>query len=658
MKLADKLSIGISRLRDGLGANADRAENADMRLHDFDEDWYLSKYSDVAASVRAGDLSSGREHFVRHGFAEGRLGFAEMRVGATDVAELDDTDTVSSSESEVSTAEELQLGDDGAQVDHVFNLGNLIVVVGRCIAAVETAELATADGQKLEVALFATHRFANRRVRGFILAALSPDGRALPASVLLRGDAELLVGKFPRRTDFVDFSQSASTESLLELFIAADRCGLSVDEIEILSRSVRPRLLRSAQSYIETSAFAASIDVAVVGRTTGALFFSGWLLRAATQRELAVHYLAFSARGAIAVKTFTDFVERPDLIGFGGKYLVSMSPGFVGFAPDSGMNVFGPAISILVKDAAGYFHVVLRTLDVIEDASMQTVVVNQLTTTLTNADKRPRIGRLLMELFPFSVAAPTEIVIPATADAARTCHLYLVLGAEATELQSVLEEIVQDRFDRVTITCMADRAENDIKNALRGFAVTNPDKQIEGRVVANASKSLLLETDAQPRDLVIFGRPFDILQFDASEGAIDAAIRDANSVSPSCRGYFYNELSAIHLHGSGPETDALEDVLSEHLFESTTGFAAMMPAAYFSQLESNKVPLVFPANEVKALVIALAKVGLAKLQFFDDPVFYGSADDALRLTGLDNKILAQLDFVRTVAGMTSNDWQD
>jgi len=41
-------------------------------LDKFDEEWYLFKYPDVASKVRSKQLRSGRQHFIRHGYAEGR----------------------------------------------------------------------------------------------------------------------------------------------------------------------------------------------------------------------------------------------------------------------------------------------------------------------------------------------------------------------------------------------------------------------------------------------------------------------------------------------------------------------------------------------------------------------------------------------------------
>jgi len=38
----------------------------------FDEQWYLSKYADVAEAVNAGSAKSGKQHFIEVGYFEGR----------------------------------------------------------------------------------------------------------------------------------------------------------------------------------------------------------------------------------------------------------------------------------------------------------------------------------------------------------------------------------------------------------------------------------------------------------------------------------------------------------------------------------------------------------------------------------------------------------
>jgi hypothetical protein len=39
----------------------------------FDEAWYLSKYPDVKEAVKRGVVTSGRDHYVAHGFYEHRM---------------------------------------------------------------------------------------------------------------------------------------------------------------------------------------------------------------------------------------------------------------------------------------------------------------------------------------------------------------------------------------------------------------------------------------------------------------------------------------------------------------------------------------------------------------------------------------------------------
>jgi SAM-dependent methyltransferase len=46
---------------------------AQKLIEEFNEDWYLATYTDVAAAVQQGHLRSALEHFKNHGWAEGRL---------------------------------------------------------------------------------------------------------------------------------------------------------------------------------------------------------------------------------------------------------------------------------------------------------------------------------------------------------------------------------------------------------------------------------------------------------------------------------------------------------------------------------------------------------------------------------------------------------
>jgi hypothetical protein len=53
------------------------------RVH-FDTDWYLRIYPDVAAAVASGAAISARQHFVDHGYFEGRIPSDYFRGGADD----------------------------------------------------------------------------------------------------------------------------------------------------------------------------------------------------------------------------------------------------------------------------------------------------------------------------------------------------------------------------------------------------------------------------------------------------------------------------------------------------------------------------------------------------------------------------------------------
>jgi hypothetical protein len=42
---------------------------------DVDEDWYLAKYPDILQAIASGATESAKQHFVEHGYFEGRLPF-------------------------------------------------------------------------------------------------------------------------------------------------------------------------------------------------------------------------------------------------------------------------------------------------------------------------------------------------------------------------------------------------------------------------------------------------------------------------------------------------------------------------------------------------------------------------------------------------------
>src|SRR5260370_29161219 len=49
-----------------------RNMHTDRNEIDFDEEWYLLTYPDVATSVRVGEIASGLQHYLSHGRDEGR----------------------------------------------------------------------------------------------------------------------------------------------------------------------------------------------------------------------------------------------------------------------------------------------------------------------------------------------------------------------------------------------------------------------------------------------------------------------------------------------------------------------------------------------------------------------------------------------------------
>jgi predicted SAM-dependent methyltransferase len=59
-----------------LSRPADSRRNLEAMLGSFDEAFYVASNSDVAEGVQAGWLASGRDHYIRYGFAERRAPFA------------------------------------------------------------------------------------------------------------------------------------------------------------------------------------------------------------------------------------------------------------------------------------------------------------------------------------------------------------------------------------------------------------------------------------------------------------------------------------------------------------------------------------------------------------------------------------------------------
>jgi hypothetical protein len=73
-----KQSFEFKSTKSGLMATASYEDLVEMiktllRCIDFDEEWYLKTYPDIAEAVKEGRIESGRWHFLENGYFEGRL---------------------------------------------------------------------------------------------------------------------------------------------------------------------------------------------------------------------------------------------------------------------------------------------------------------------------------------------------------------------------------------------------------------------------------------------------------------------------------------------------------------------------------------------------------------------------------------------------------
>ena len=81
-KLRAMLNIATRDGRLTVNASYDdfvRLIRAMLSMVEVDEAWYLEKYPDVVEGIKAGNVSSARDHFVHNGYFEGRLPF-EIKV--------------------------------------------------------------------------------------------------------------------------------------------------------------------------------------------------------------------------------------------------------------------------------------------------------------------------------------------------------------------------------------------------------------------------------------------------------------------------------------------------------------------------------------------------------------------------------------------------
>src|SRR5712691_10816334 len=66
-----------------------RALYRQMNLHEFDENKYVARYSGVAAAIKAGQFKSALQHYILHGWAEGRSPASVERISVARPPEHD-----------------------------------------------------------------------------------------------------------------------------------------------------------------------------------------------------------------------------------------------------------------------------------------------------------------------------------------------------------------------------------------------------------------------------------------------------------------------------------------------------------------------------------------------------------------------------------------
>jgi len=636
-----------------LGRRLTKPKRAAVPIDNFDEAWYLATYPDIERAIKAGGLRSGLDHYIEIGFYEGRLGSpAQSLDGAAAI------DQFGSSEMIVYDAE--------PGVDWVASAGNVLVAVGHCNAPVTGLTAVSAQNERSRLETFTTHRLSKGPSPfGFIAVIEADQTRTPPAFLLLdagpalEDDSDLQQAACiqlaipSRMTDFSDACSELCPEALLDLYLISDRLHLPAQHSTELIRLVIAALLQSNQAYTEKPLFAASLDNAWISQASDSYYFSGWMLEAKPNEQVDVRIVALVRGDVIPLRPLTKFSPRPDLEGLSARYVIPSKPGFIGYGtlPRGG----GGVIKLIAKDSAHQISIASRLISRIDEKVLYKNVLNDLVRTFASAHGGRPLA-LFKELFPYQITVPRRpLEFAEPSNEQRTCHLFLDLRSGSNELQSIMDEIVQGRFQRVIVTCMLDRVDATLSTTLRAFEMSNPDLQMKTSIVGYDSKFLKLDQNAHPGDIVIFGRPLDVLQFEISDNAISRTLRNLGDGSVRCYGYIHHEFSAMRDRGDKIDGQALLASLKERLFDDTTGFAAFMPAAYFSLLNPDRTSLSIMSNEIKTLLLALELVGLAEFRAFNGTVFYGSARAADAPPGVEEAILANIDYVRTASSVEGSD---
>ena len=81
--VAEKLQSGELASAHDHYINDGYFEDRFPRSIQVDEQWYLKTYSDVADAVASGDIRSAKQHFIKSGFKEGRLPSEDWSLSGT-----------------------------------------------------------------------------------------------------------------------------------------------------------------------------------------------------------------------------------------------------------------------------------------------------------------------------------------------------------------------------------------------------------------------------------------------------------------------------------------------------------------------------------------------------------------------------------------------
>jgi hypothetical protein len=650
-------------------------------LDRFDEQWYLAHNPDVAVAVQNGQFRSGREHYIRFGFSEDRRTFDPTSPAATgstlppqtrlarivwslvrlwDIAQAQVARARRGARSGIRRPRPsaLESSPDAAQQPACVEFALRVeaqtwVLTGWSKMPFAAPTAASSDNREIELSKVSTHRrsdLATDDARGFVAIVTLGDPQAMPASVAF-GDARVRIDGTVIGTAFSQFCSEAAAETLFDVLRLAPDLPLSERQWKPLSRAAGKQLARFTDNIVETASATASIDNAWSSGRSGAVVFHGRLIDTGSRSPAECFCVAQAGRDFVPV-ALTRTSRTPP-----GETAPTTS--FIGSSRLS-RPAWRSRIFVIVKDAEDDFAVIARRPLMVDEAGLFETAIGLIAPALRHdqdaehqSPGSQQVCTLLGDLFPFEIERPIDQPPAAPMSGrTRTCHFFLEVGSTPQELRSILGELIGERFDRIVVTCMTDRPGPIFDNVQRAVEFDHPDVEVIWHVTEYGPDSLAFKIAANPDDLVIFGRPLDILQFDLSEGAIDKAIGQAGTGGRRSVGYLHGGValerrSEEELPGPAPDSDALK----RNLLMQANGLAAIMPAAHFLLGARPPAPALFhPANQVKALLLELERADLAEFASFTGAEFFSTVERRPTLHGLEPQVLDWIDFCRIGSG--------